>query len=268
MKSPSIIKTILVYIAMITVGMMAVNTGRALQAQETNPGETAAKCVAAMGGEKALRGMMDYKAEGEALYYYGKREIKAKLTEIRKGKKYRSKSELTFRGNTRLSVNAYNGKQTAWAERRGTVTNQPALKYQSDLAHTPLQMVEPGATYTSVEGVEIDGKQTLGVEVAAKGKRTLFYFDPDDYTLREIRYKDYYFGENDTKEQMEMRIQYSRYKEVGGNKFPHRQVFYKNGKKQKEILFKTVTPSPVVKNDIFERPEQETDFRYSDEKIH
>jgi hypothetical protein len=244
------------------LGVLVLSSGILVCAQ--TPRQVVDKCVAALGGEEAIRNFSNFKAKGQIRLTYGPRNYIGTLTLVQKGKKYRLVREITVRNTLYILVGAFDGK-TAWSERRGTITDQPALNYQSDLDHTPLLLLEKDVSFALAQSTEIEGKRVTVLEVTARGKKTTFFIDQTDYTPREIRYKDLYLTDNYTKEIMEKRICYLDYKKKNGFMFPMRMIFYQEGDKI-EYYFQEITFNPEVSPDIFARPHQELDLRYWEEK--
>lgn len=229
--------------------------------------EVVNKCIAAHGGEKAIKNFSDFKAKGEMNAFFGQRQFKGKLTLIRKEKKYRMRGEITFGSRTFSVIRAYDGTG-AWTERMGTIADQPALNYRSDAHHIPALLLEKDAAFLPAKETEIEGKKAIGLEVGFKGKKTMFFIDRKDYTILEIRYRDLYFGSTNTKEMLEKRIRYLDYKKTSGVLFPFKMVFYEKGKKNLEINLSEISFNPKVSPDMFKRPDQEPDLRYWEERIH
>ncbi len=106
-----------------------------------------------------------------------------------------------------------------------------------------------------------------GIEADVGGAKTTFYIDKENHTLTEVVFEDIFFGENQTKELLEKRIRYDEYRDFDGVRFPTRMTFYEKGEKKVEFHFTDVTFSPEVGDEQFERPDQELDLRYWEEKM-
>ena len=149
----------------------------------------------------------------------------------------------------------------------GTLVDQPALNYESDLAHTIGLLIEKNASFSISKETEIDGKKAIGIEANFKDKKTTFFIDQETYLPLEIVFEDYYFAENATRELMEKRIHFLEYKNIAGVSFPTKTAIYLKGKKLLELDFNSVTFNRPVSANIFSRPDQEMDLRYSEEII-
>lgn len=231
------------------------------------PDEIVKKCIDAMGGEETIKKHLDFKAEGEMKMTYGMMEFAGKIEAIRKNRKSWNKIKVTFQGTEIVAFTAFDGKK-GWMDRMGTIADQPALNSESELDHTPLLLLEKDAVFTAVKETEIEGKKVIGIEADFKGKKTTFFIDRENYTLMEIVYKDLYYGMNQVKETMEKRTRYADYKKFNGVLFPATTIMFQKGKKAMEMRFDNIVFNPTVSADIFKRPDQELDLRYSEEMIH
>ncbi|MCK4764610.1 MAG: hypothetical protein KAW12_20590 [Candidatus Aminicenantes bacterium] len=231
------------------------------------PGEIVKKCITTLGGEAALSQYNDFSGTGTStmkINWY--REFSGKFKIIRKGRKSWTKSDLDFGSRTLAMIESFDGR-TAWTDRFNTVTDKPALDFESDLRHTVTVLLDKQAVFTTAKDAEIDGRAAAGIEANVKGRKTLFFIDKEDYTILEIVFKDTYFNADRVKEEMEKRIRYSDYKKFAGVLFPTGAVIYKKGKKQIEYHLEKVTFKPTVPGSQFLRPEEEIDFRYYEEKF-
>jgi hypothetical protein len=235
--------------------------------QDQAPEEVVNKCIKALGGEKGIANFSNFKAAGEAFMSFGTRKITAKIKEIKKGSKHWRQMEMIFGSNEFKTVRAYNG-QAAWTEARGNIVDNPPLNSQSDADHTPALLLEKEAGFKITGETEIEGQKTFRLEVDFKGKKTTFFIDQADYTIREISFKDLYFGRSQTKETIDKQMRYLDYKETNGFRFPFGVIYYRQGEKNMEVRFSEVTFDPDVSPDLFERPDREMDFRYREEKYH
>lgn len=232
-----------------------------------NAADIVKKCVSAMGGEDAVKLFSNFEGKGDMKAYFGTREIPGTIKLVHKGVKNRRDAEIKFGSMTMKMVQAYDGKD-AWMNMRGNIVNQPALNSQSDADHTMELLLESSATFTVGQGTEIEGKKAVAVDVTFKGKKTTFFIDQEDYLVREIVFKDTYFGQNNVKETLERRLRYKNYKKIGNYLFPYSWTFYQKGKKQFFLSFATVTPDPKVNADMFTRPDQAPDLRVMEERLH
>jgi hypothetical protein len=246
--------------------VLALTAGPVSAVATEEAGALVAECVAAIGGEAAIAGYSDFRAEGEVkLTMYG-REFNGKLTLIQQGSKQWQRMELMFGKTLFTSIQAYDGEQ-AFADRRGTVTDMPTLNFQSDIAHTFALLVALEAELSLARTTEIDGSPVIGVEISHAGKTTTFYIDQESQTVAEMVFEDYYFGENDIKELLEKRIRFSDYRVIDGVLFPTRQTFFYKGSQIMEYRFDTVVFHPQVPADRFDRPDEELDLRYGAERL-
>ncbi|MCK4764612.1 MAG: hypothetical protein KAW12_20600 [Candidatus Aminicenantes bacterium] len=230
-------------------------------------GELARKCVQALGGEEAVRSYVNFSASGTAKVK-SYREMNGTVKIVRQGKKSWTRTDLDFGSSRKYTiVEAYDGK-IAWSQRRSSVTDKPALNYESDSGHTVLVLLGKQAVFSMARETEIGGRKAVGIEADVKGKKTLFFLDKENYTILEIVYKDTYFGDKDTKEVLEKRIRYGDYKKFGSVLFPTRNVFYEKGKKQKEYRFEEVTFKSKTADSFFRRPVKKPDLRYYAERMH
>jgi len=231
-----------------------------------SPQEVVEKAVAAMGGEEAVAKYSDYQAEGEAKYSMWGRELTGTIEIIEKGKKKRTKTELAFGKSTFVMINAFDG-ETAFSERQGRIIDKPALNYESDLDHTLGVLIDKGAVFSLGKQTEIDGRRATGIEAELNGKKTTFFIDDESFLVSEMVFEDTFFGENNTKELIQKRIRYEDYQEFEGVRFPTRMTFYEKGEKQRELEIAQISFAPEVTADLFQRPEQELDLRYSEERM-
>jgi len=231
------------------------------------PGEIVKRCIDAMGGEETIKKSLDFKAEGDMKMTYGMMEFSGKIEAVMKNRKSWNKIKVTFQGTEIVAFMAFDG-ESGWMERMGTVADQPALNFESDLDHTPLLLLEKDAVFTAAMETEIEGKKVIGIDVDFKGKKTTFFIDREDHTILEIVYEDLYYGDNQVKKMMEKRIRYTDYKEFDGVFFHAGTVIYQEGKKFMEMHFDKIVFNPIVSPDIFKRPDQELDLRYIEEIIH
>jgi len=222
------------------------------------------QCISALGGEEGIRNFNNFKGTGEVQFSFGTHEFKGDITVIKKGEKTFMKGEFDFRGSKMKMVRAFDGK-TAWMERMGTVSDQPALNDQSDLHHTPLLLLEKEADFSLGEPTEIEGKKVIGLEVNFNNKKTTFFIDQTDHTIKEIRYSDLFYGNSLTRETLEKRIRFLDYEKIKGFIFPSRMIHYQEGKKQMEFNFQEIVFDPKVSPEIFARPDQELDLRTREE---
>jgi len=235
--------------------------------QDQAPEEVVNKCIKALGGEKGIENFSNYKAEGEAYTFFGTRKFTAKVKEIKKGSKHWRQMEMIFGSSEFKTVRAYNG-QAAWTEARGNIVDNPPLNSQSDADHTPLLLLEKEAEFKITGETEIEGKKTFQLEVDFKGKKTTFFIDQADYTIREISFKDLYFGRSQTRETIDKQIRFLDYKETEGVRFPFEVIYYRQGEKNMEVRFNAVVFNPDVSPGLFARPDREMDFRYMEEQYH
>jgi hypothetical protein len=231
------------------------------------PREIVNQCITTLGGEEGVRNFTNFKAIGEIHFFFGTRSFKGDVTIIKKGKKNLLKGEFTFGGSKMKMVRSFDGK-SAWMDRMGTISDQPALNDLSDLDHTPLLLLEKDAAFSLVESTEIEGKKAIGIEVKFNDKKTTFFVDQTDHTIMEIRYSDLFYGETLNKETLEKRIRCMDYKKIKGFMFPSRMIHYQKGKKQMEFDFQEIILNPKVTPDMFERPDQELDLRTREESYH
>jgi outer membrane lipoprotein-sorting protein len=238
-----------------------------LNAAAQNPKEIVDKCVAALGGEEAVKNLNNYKAKGELSVTQMGMELKGSLEAIEMGVKSWRRVEIVFGNETFVIVQAYDGK-AAWQDQMGTTSDQPLLNYESELDHRFSLLVTEGASYSLGKETEIEGKKTVGIDVEFEGKTTTFFIELENYTVLETVYKDVYFGESFTKETLEIRNRYENYREVNGTLFPMKTTLYQEGKRQAEFTFSDVEFDFEAPDEKFERPDQALDLRYGEEIIH
>ncbi|HLP57650.1 MAG TPA: hypothetical protein VK186_02415 [Candidatus Deferrimicrobium sp.] len=224
------------------------------------------KCIAALGGVDAVKKQLDYSAEGQFKIAVHMMEISGDVKWIVKAPKSWNKFKATFAGNEMTQTQSFDGKN-AWMERMGIFADQPVLNYESDLDHTIGLLIEKNATFALAKETEFEGKKAIGIEANVKGKKTTFYIDSETFLPLEIAFEDYYFGENATRELMEKRIRCLEYKNISGVSFPTKTAIFLKGKKFIELDFNHVTFNRPVSADIFARPDQEMDLRYSEEMV-
>lgn len=254
-------KKIIITILIVTALMTAAD----LRSQ--TPGEIVKKCIQAMGGEESIKKHLDFKGQGDMKMAFGTMEFSGKIEAVRKNRKSWNRITVTFQGTEVVAFMAFDGKN-GWIERMGTVADQAALNFDSDLDHTPLLLLEKDAVFTAGRETEIEGKKVIGIDAQFKGKKTTFYIDREDYTILEIVFKDTYYGMNQVKETMEKRFRYTDYKKFDGVLFPARTVIFQKGKKFMEMFYDKITFNPKVSPDIFKRPDKELDLRYLEEILH
>jgi hypothetical protein len=231
------------------------------------PRELVDKCITTLGGEEGVRNFTNFRAVGEIQFFFGTRSFKGDVTIIKKERKFLMKGEFTFRGSKMKMVRSFDGKQ-AWLEQMGNIADQPTLNDQSDLDHTPLLLLEKEAALSLVEQTEIEGKKAIGIEVNFNDKKTTFFIDQTDHTIKEIRYSDLFYGESLNKETLKKRIRCLDYKKIKGFMFPSRMIYYQKERKQMEFNFHEIMFDPKVTPDMFERPDQELDLRTREESYH
>jgi hypothetical protein len=230
------------------------------------PQEIAKSCVTALGGEEAVGNLSNYKASGDIDYYFGPQLFKGKIEVIKRGDKFWAR--IAFRiGSSALKVSRVFDGKNAWADQNGSIVNQPALNYHTELAHTPSLLLEKQAVFSMGEKIEIEGKPIIGLEVTFDNKHTTFFIDQSDHTLKEIRYKDLFYSPTHTKETVEKRILYEDYTKVEGFMFPSRITHYQKGMKQMVLYFHNVTFNPELPPILFKRPDRKFDLRYMEEKF-
>lgn len=251
--------------SLLILSVLIYSSGLSVFAQ--TPREIVNQCITALGGEEGVRNFSNFKGVGEIHFFFGTRSFKGDVTIIKKGKKTLMKGEFTFGGSKMKMARSFDGKN-AWMERRGNISDQPALNDQSDLDHTPLLLLEKEAAFSLAERTEIEGKTAIGIEVDFNNKKTTFFIDQTDHTLKEIRYSDLFFGDSLNKETLEKRIRCLDYKKIKGFMFPSRMIHYQKGKKQLEFNFQEIMFDPKVTPDMFERPDQELDLRTREESYH
>ena len=248
------------------VGIVILSFIFTLKGIAQNPKEIIDKCVDALGGAEAIEKYADYQANGDMKFSMRGMEITGKIKLIQKDRKSWTRSEIVFGKDIFVMIQAYDG-ETAFSERQGTVVDQPALNYESDLDHTVSLLIEKDAAFSLAKATEIEGKRVIGIEANFNGKKTIFFIDSESYALLEIVYKDLYFGEKYTKEMLEKRIRYADYKKLDKVLFPTRMTFYEKGEKRAEFHLSEVSFNPQVAADKFKRPDQELDLRYWEERI-
>lgn len=262
-------KSIIKMIAVLVV--LGFGWGAALHAQQgdtQDPRVLVNKCIAALGGEVAVKNLMNFKGEGDMKRYYGgSREFPGTLTLLRLGEKYWRSTTMKFGETDYTSLYIYNGKR-AWTQRNGIPTSQPVLSFKSDLDHTPLLLLEKEAQLRLGDSIEIGGKPAWMVEADFKGKKTAFYIDQADFMLLEIRFKDLYFNRDEVKATQEKRIRFSDYRKTGDVMFPFKMTFTKDGKKTMTVNFKKVEFNPAATPEMFFRPSKKPDLRYREERLH
>jgi len=249
---------------MLAVSTLVVLAATCLHAQ--SPQDIVDQCVAALGGASAIVNYNDYQAQGKAkLTMYG-RELTGSVEIIEKGRKKRLKTELVFGKDTFVIIDVYDG-ETAFQDRQGRIIDKPSLNYESDFDHTFGVLIDESTAFAPGKPTEIDGRKVTGVEAELDGKKTTFFIDDDWHTVSEIVFDDMYFGENNTKELIEKRIRYANYEDIEGVRFPTRMTFYEKGEKQWQIELADVSFKPEVEAELFRRPEQGLDLRYSEERM-
>ena len=232
-----------------------------------NPKEIVNKCVNVLGGEEAVKKFSDYKAKGEIKISMRGMELSGKLESIRKGNKTWNRTEVVFGKDVYVVLQAFDGK-TAWMDRMGTIVDQPSLNYETDLSHDLDLLIEKEAVFSFAKEKEIEGRRAIGIEADYKDKITTFFIDKETYAILEMVYKDLYFGEKFTKEILERRIRYGNYRKLDGVFFPTKMTIYQEGKKFVEFQFSEVSFNPEIALAKFQRPDQELDLRYGEERIH
>ncbi len=228
--------------------------------------EIVGKCVAALGGEEAVKKQLDFSAEGQFKIAMRMMELSGEVKWIFQVPKSWSKFKVSFAGTEVTQTQAFDGKR-GWMERMGTLADQPALNNESDLAHSIGLLVEKNASFSLAKETEIEGKKAVGVEVDFKGKKTTFFIDRENFLPLEMVFEDYYFGESSTRELLEKRIRYLEYKNITGVLFPTKTAFYLKGKKLLELNFDKVMFNQKISADIFARPDQELDLSYMEEMV-
>lgn len=249
----------------ITLLLVAIVMTVGLWAQDAK--ELVKKCVDTIGGEEAVQKYMDFSAEGKMIISVRMMELSGQLKTIQKQRKSWTKAKVVFGSNEFVSIQAYDG-QKAWMEQMGMIADQPSLNSETALDHAITLLIQKDAEFSTAKETEIEGKKVIGVIVKYKGKETTFYIDPEANTVVEMVYKDYFFGQNETKELVERRIRYSDYKNIGGVLFPMKHTAFDKGKKLIEMTFEKVTFSPDVSADIFNRPDRKPDLRYMEEMLY
>jgi hypothetical protein len=251
--------------SLLILTVLVFSSGLSVFAQ--TPQEIVNQCITTLGGEEGIRNFSNFKGVGEIHFFFGTHSFKGDVTLIKKGKKTLLKGEFDFRGSKMKMTRSFDGKN-AWIERRGNISDQPALNDQSDLDHTPLLLLKKEAAFSLGEQTEIEGKKAIGIEVNFNNKKTTFFIDQTDHTIKEIRYSDLFYGESLNKETLEKRIRCLDYKKLKGFMFPSRMIHYQKGKKQLEFNFQAIMFDPQVTPDMFERPDQELDLRTMEEMYH
>ncbi len=231
------------------------------------PEQSAQAAVKALGGPQAVKRLDDFSAKGQVIFYMYGREMAGDLSILKKGDKERNKYELQYGSSPYVVIYVFNGT-TAFVDRMGTVSDLPALDYLSDNDHSFQLLIQPNVEYSTGKATEIDGESVTGLIVRHHKKATVFYLSNKDRLIKEMVFSDLYYGDNDTRETLEKRIRYADYKTVDGVQFPHKWTFFKKGKKEKVYLLTEVTFSPQIDSQLFERPEQELDLRYGEERMH
>ena len=231
------------------------------------PQEIVNQCITTLGGEEGIRNFNNFKGTGEVQFSFGTREFKGDITIIKKGRKTLMIGEFNFGGSKMKMVRSFDG-QNAWMERMGNISDQPALNDQSELDHTPLLLLEKEAAFSLGEQTEIEGKKAIAIEVNFNNKKTTFFIDQTDHTIKEIRYSDLFFGDSLNKETLEKRIRFLEYDKIKDFMFPSRMIHYQKGKKQMEFNFQEIMFDPKVSPEMFERPDQELDLRTREEMYH
>jgi hypothetical protein len=224
------------------------------------------KCISALGGEAAIKKQLDYTAEGEFKIAVHRMEIPGEVKWIFKEPKTWNKFKATLAGNEITQIQAFDGKN-AWMERMGTLADQSAVNYESDLAHTVRLLIDKNTFFSTSKETEIEGKKTIGIDANLKGKKTTFFIDQETFLPLEIVFEDYYIGENSIRELAEKRIRCLEYKNIAGVLFPTKTAVFIKGKKFIELNYTKVAFNQPVSDDIFARPDQEIDLSYSEEMI-
>lgn len=255
MKSMNIITRSIIMMLLVSAGLHA-------QA----PQEIVKKSVEAIGGEAAIQQQFNFKATGEFEFSRRGMTVKGDLELILKGRKSYRKVNMNFGGMKFVMVQSYNGK-ISWIEARGNVVNQPALNSETELDHTFALLIKKEAKFTKAKDTEVEGKKALGVQVEFNGKKTIFYFDSETFLPLEVSYKDYFFGDKNTKELLDRKTQYLDYKKQGSVMYPSRMVIFNKGQKIGEMKIATVVFNPNIADDFFDRPDEELDFRYGEERM-
>lgn len=256
-------KSILIVMLMCLISLALWSQG-AQDAQTAK--EMVDKCVAALGGEEAVKKQLDFSAEGQFKIVMRMMELSGDAKWIFQAPKSWYKFKVSFGGTEVSQTQAYDGK-SAWMERMGTLADQPTLNSESDLAHNISLLLEKSATFSLGKEMEIEGKKAVGIEADLKGKKTTFFIDRENFLPLEIVFEDYYFGESATRELLEKRIRCLEYKNIAGVMFPTKTAFYLKGKRLLELTFDKVLFNQKVSADIFARPDQEPDLRYMEEMV-
>lgn len=259
-------KSILIVIIMFLISLALWSQG-APGAQDSQAAkEIVDKCIAALGGEEAVKKQLDFSAEGQFKISMRMMELSGEAKWIFKAPKSWNKFKVSIAGTEVTQTQAYDGK-SAWMERMGTLADQPALNSESDLAHNIGLLIEKNASFSLAKETEIEGKKVVGINVEFNGKKTIFFIDRETFLPLEIVFEDYYFGETATRELLEKRIRCLEYKNITGVMFPTKTVYFLKGKRLLELAFDKVLFNRKVSADIFTRPDQAPDLRYMEEMV-
>jgi len=224
------------------------------------------KTIEAHGGVEAIEKYQYFSAEGSLrLFMYG-REFFGDFEYIQSGNKSRQKYDIDFGGEIYTLIYAYNGK-TAFIDQFGDIADSPSLNYEGELDHTIQLLLDSTTNISLGKDTEINGAKVSGIQVERDGKLTTFYIDQRSYQIAEIVFRDSFISDDKIKETFEKRIIYQDYRKIENVIFPMKCTFFEKDLIKKVLSFSKILFAPDIDESLFERPSQNVDTRYWEEKM-
>lgn len=154
-----------------------------------------------------------------------------------------------------------NGDQ-GWVSAGGATQemNEEQLKEQREeqfigwvVSLVPLVKQKDQFKLSSIEGEQVDGRETIGVQVGSEGHRDVkLFFDKQTYDLLKARYqvKSAEQGFVD----VDQELLFKDYMKVAGAKVPSEMVILRDGQKYVEAKITQIEPVEKFAEDVFARP--------------
>lgn len=211
---------------------------------QDDPKATIEKAIKAHGGAANLDKFLGSKSKvkGSMLAMGMEIDFEGTITMMQPDK---AKAVLTLsvNGNKLPYVQTLNGDKAAVAVNdqklpieEGQIEEMRAASYAGSLLQlTPL--LKADFTLKSADGGKLDGKELAAVVVSrAKQKDIKLFFDKDSGLLIKLERQAKDDGGKEIKEEQV----FSEYKEISGLKLPHKEIVFKDGKKNQEVVTESI----------------------------
>jgi hypothetical protein len=149
-----------------------------------------------------------------------------------------------------------------WVNLRGTTQPMNKAQLQEQLEEqyigwvvslVPLVKQKDRFKLSSIEGEQVDGRETIGIEVASEGHRNVkLFIDKETHDLLKARYKVKSLEQGLAEVDQELIVK--KHMEVAGAKLPSEMVILRDGQKYVEAKITEIEPVQEFADAVFAKP--------------